>query len=88
LAVISPRDVGRGTPRSRPNSLNVPDYIPGLHPVDAATGKTLLQTPYTAVRWLADQRLLAVGPLENAPATRGIVAVPAPKVKIDPPDGQ
>jgi hypothetical protein len=60
------------------------NVIPYGQIVDAATGKTLLQTPYTAVRWLADQRLLAVGPLENAPATRGIVAVPAPKVKIDP----
>jgi hypothetical protein len=36
--------------------------------VDAGTGATLLETPYAPVCWLADGRLLAVGPLKDAPA--------------------
>jgi hypothetical protein len=35
--------------------------------IDTRTGKTLRETPYTAVRWLADGRLLAVGPIKDAP---------------------
>jgi hypothetical protein len=55
--------------------------IPLGHVVDAGSGKTLVETPYTPVRWLADHRLLAVGPLENAPAARGVCAVTIAKAK-------
>src|SRR5262249_39538787 len=36
--------------------------------VDTQTGKPVRDLPYVAVRWLADGRLLVVGPLKDAPA--------------------
>jgi hypothetical protein len=36
--------------------------------VDTRTGKSVRDLPYLVVRWLADGRLLVVGPLKDAPA--------------------